>query len=62
MPDALQTIGAAANDAEHKADALYAAAGALWRERRRDEAIRLMDDEALRCPVRLSRESRSSGP
>ena len=50
MPDALQTIRAAANDAELEADALYAAAVALWRERRRDEAIRLMDEALRRKP------------
>ena len=47
MPNALQTIRAAANEAQRGADALYAAAVALWREQRRDEAIKLMD-EALR--------------
>ena len=47
MPNALQTIRADANEAPARADALYAAAVALWRERRRDEAIKLMD-EALR--------------
>jgi Flp pilus assembly protein TadD len=49
MPDALETTraGAAANEAPSGPDALYAAAVALWRERRRDEAIKLMD-EALR--------------
>ena len=50
MPDALQTIRAAANDAELEADALFAAAVALWRERRRDEAIRLMDKALRRKP------------
>ncbi len=47
MPDALRTIRAAASEAPGGADALYAAAVTLWRERRRDEAIKLMD-EALR--------------
>jgi tetratricopeptide (TPR) repeat protein len=47
MPNALQTIRAAANEAPRGPDALYAAAVALWREQRRDEAIQLMD-EALR--------------
>jgi tetratricopeptide (TPR) repeat protein len=48
MPDALVTARAgAANEAPSGPDALYAAAVALWRERRRDEAIKLMD-EALR--------------
>jgi tetratricopeptide (TPR) repeat protein len=47
MPNALQTIRAAVNEAPRGPDALYVAAVALWRERRRDEAIKLMD-EALR--------------
>jgi tetratricopeptide (TPR) repeat protein len=47
MPNALQTIRAAANEAPREADALYAAAVTLWREQQRDEAIKLMD-EALR--------------
>ena len=48
MPDALKTSSAgAADEAQAGPDALYAAAVVLWRERRRDEAIRLMD-EALR--------------
>ncbi len=47
MPNALQTIRAEANEALRGPDALYMGAVALWRERRRDEAIRLMD-EALR--------------
>jgi tetratricopeptide (TPR) repeat protein len=47
MPNALQTIRAAANEAPRGPDALYAAAVALWREQRRDKAIQLMD-EALR--------------
>jgi tetratricopeptide (TPR) repeat protein len=47
MSNALQTIRAVANEARPGPDALYAAAVALWRERRRDEAIKLMD-EALR--------------
>ena len=48
MPDALRTtVRAAANNAQSGPDALYGAAVMLWRERRRDEAIRLMD-EALR--------------
>jgi tetratricopeptide (TPR) repeat protein len=37
------TVIRTANDAEPEPDALYAAAVMLWRERRRDEAIRLMD-------------------
>ena len=48
MPKAPHTsVRAATNDAQSGSDALYAAAVMLWRERRRDEAIRLMD-EALR--------------
>jgi tetratricopeptide (TPR) repeat protein len=49
MPDAPRAtvIRAASNDAKSGPDALYAAAVMLWRERRRDEAIQLMD-EALR--------------
>src|SRR6202041_1457371 len=47
MPNALQTTRAAANEGQRGANALYAAAVALWREQRRDEAIKLMDD-ALR--------------
>jgi tetratricopeptide (TPR) repeat protein len=47
MPNALQTMRAAADEAPRGPDALYAAAVALWRGRRRDEAIKLMD-EALR--------------
>ena len=48
MPDALKTSSAgAADEAQAGADALYAAAVVLWRERRRDEAIRLID-QALR--------------
>jgi tetratricopeptide (TPR) repeat protein len=47
MSNVLQTIRTAANPAEGVPDALHAAAVALWRERRRDEAIKLMD-EALR--------------
>jgi tetratricopeptide (TPR) repeat protein len=47
MPDALQTTRAAASDAPRGPEALYSAAVVLWRERRRDEAIELMD-EALR--------------
>ena len=47
MPNALPTNRAAANDGQRSPEALYAAAVALWRERRRDEAIKLMDD-ALR--------------
>jgi len=43
---ALQTIPAE-NEAPRESNALYAAAIALWRESRHDEAIRLMD-EALR--------------
>ena len=48
MPNAPHTsIRAATNDAQSGSDALYTAAVMLWRERRRHEAIRLMD-EALR--------------
>jgi tetratricopeptide (TPR) repeat protein len=47
MPNALKTSRAAANEPQRGPDALHAAAVALWREQRRDEAIRLMD-EALR--------------
>src|SRR3984957_10597850 len=47
MPNALQTIRDEPNEARCGPDALYAAAVTLWRERRRDEAIKLMD-EALR--------------
>lgn len=49
MPDALRTTraGPAASEARSTPDALYAAAVMAWRERRRDEAIKLMD-EALR--------------
>ena len=47
MPNALRTSRAAANEPQRGPDALHAAAVALWREQRRDEAIRLMD-EALR--------------
>jgi tetratricopeptide (TPR) repeat protein len=48
MPNAPHTtVIRAATDAQPGPDALYAAAVMLWRERRREEAIRLMD-EALR--------------
>ena len=47
MPNALQTIHAVANEAQRGPEALYAAAVTRWREQRRDEAIKLMD-EALR--------------
>ena len=47
MPNALKTSRAAANEPQRGPDALHAAAVALWREQRRDEAIKLMD-EALR--------------
>jgi tetratricopeptide (TPR) repeat protein len=49
MPDALETTraGAATNDAQPGPHALYAAAVMRWRERRRDDAIKLID-EALR--------------
>jgi tetratricopeptide (TPR) repeat protein len=47
MPNALPTIRAAADEAPREPDALYAAAITLWREGRRDNAIKLMD-EALR--------------
>jgi len=47
MPNALKTSRAAANEPQRGPDALHAAAVALWREQRRDEAIKLMDD-ALR--------------
>jgi tetratricopeptide (TPR) repeat protein len=43
MPDALRTIHTAAHEAPRQADALYARAVTLWREGRRDEAIKLMD-------------------
>jgi tetratricopeptide (TPR) repeat protein len=47
MPNALETIRAVANEAQRGPEALYAAAVTRWREQRRDEAIKLMD-EALR--------------
>jgi tetratricopeptide (TPR) repeat protein len=47
MPNALQTSHARADESQSGPDALYATAVTLWRERRRDEAIKLMD-EALR--------------
>jgi tetratricopeptide (TPR) repeat protein len=47
MPNALQIIHDGPNEAQCGPDGLYVAAVTLWRERRRDEAIRLMD-EALR--------------
>ena len=47
MPNAHQTIRAAANEARRRPDAIYVAAVTLWHEQRRDEAIKLMD-EALR--------------
>src|ERR1700757_3606825 len=47
MTSTQKAIRALANGAQCGPDALYAAAIALWRERRRDEAVRLMD-EALR--------------
>ena len=47
MPNTLKTIRAVANEAQPEPDALYATAVALWREQRRDQAIKLMD-EALR--------------
>jgi tetratricopeptide (TPR) repeat protein len=47
MPNALQTIRVVANEAQRGPEALYAAAITRWREQRRDEAIKLMD-EALR--------------
>jgi tetratricopeptide (TPR) repeat protein len=47
MPNAVQTLPAAANESRREPDALYAAAVALWRQQRRDEAIKLID-EALR--------------
>jgi tetratricopeptide (TPR) repeat protein len=50
MPDALQTIRAAASETPRGPDALYAAAVALWRERRRDEAIELIDEALRRRP------------
>ena len=46
MLNGLKTI-AVANEAQRGPDALYMSAVALWRERRRDEAVQLMD-EALR--------------
>jgi len=45
--DALLRSSPARNDAPARPDALYAAAVMAWRERRRDEAIKLLD-EALR--------------
>jgi tetratricopeptide (TPR) repeat protein len=47
MTSTQKAIRAAANGAWRGPDALYAAAIALWRESRRDEAVKLMD-EALR--------------
>jgi len=47
MTSTQKAIRAVANGVQRGPDALYAAASALWRERRRDEAIQLMD-EALR--------------
>src|SRR3984957_8968196 len=47
MPNALETIRAVANEAQRGPEALYAAGVTRWREQRRDEAIKLMD-EALR--------------
>ena len=47
MPNALHTARTVAHEAQPGPDALYAAAVVLWREQRRDEAIKLMD-EALR--------------
>jgi tetratricopeptide (TPR) repeat protein len=47
MPEALSVPSPAPNAAHSGPGALYAAAVMAWRERRRDEAIRLMD-EALR--------------
>jgi len=44
MPNALQTIRAAENVPQPGPDSLYAAAVALWREQRRDEAIKLIDE------------------
>jgi tetratricopeptide (TPR) repeat protein len=47
----LTTTGAApVNPALSEPDALYAAAVGLWRERRRDEAIRLLDEALRRRP------------
>jgi tetratricopeptide (TPR) repeat protein len=43
MPDPLRTIRAAADEAPREPEALYARAVTLWREGRRDEAIKLMD-------------------
>jgi tetratricopeptide (TPR) repeat protein len=43
MPDALRTIHGDAHEATRNPDALYAGAVTLWREGRRDEAIKLMD-------------------
>ena len=52
MPDApdLTVIRAASNDANSEPDRLYAAAVMFWRERRRDEAIKLMDEALRRKP------------
>ncbi|MGB7976491.1 MAG: DUF6165 family protein [Roseiarcus sp.] len=47
MPNTLQTIRTMANDAQRGPEALYAAAVTRWRDQRRDEAIKFMD-EALR--------------
>ena len=49
MPDApdATVIRAASSDVKSGPDGLYAAAVMLWREQRRDEAVKLMD-EALR--------------
>src|SRR5882757_114219 len=47
MPNALQTLRVAATEPQPGTDSLYAAAVALWREQRRDEAIKLLD-QALR--------------
>ena len=47
MPNGLKTFRVVANEARRGPDALYAAAVTRWREQRRDEAIKLMD-EALR--------------
>jgi len=52
LPYASRTTTGAApvNPAQSEPDALYAAGVVLWRERRRDEAIRLIDEALRRRP------------
>ena len=50
MTSAQKTIRPAAEGARRGPDVLYAAAIALWRERRRGEAIKLMDEALRRRP------------